>query len=341
MTGSVGADLLGERRSDPRALRPRAVGAPRQRHRSRPGSAAPCPGWPGRAGRTPPAAPPGRRGRPAENISGIRSRFSSPMPCSPLSTPPAATDAAHDLLAGGVRPAPSRRARARRTRSSGWRLPSPAWNTLSTSEVVAARRSRRPAPAPPGSSCAGHDGVVEVVVRLDPGDRAERRLAALPQQRPLGLVGGDAHVAHAVRRWRSSTIGAVSAVDAVRQADDLDQQGRRGVDRQPGVDVRLDGLQAELVHHLQRRRHDPRGDDRADRRRPGLDRCRSPSASCATAGGSGVSAHAHLGGDAEHPLAADEHAAQVVAGRLGILAAEHGHRAVGQHDLEGEDVRVR
>ena len=43
-----------------------------------------------------------------------------------------------------------------------------------------------------------HDRVVQVVVRLDPGDGAERRLAALPQQRPLGVVGGDAHGAHAV-----------------------------------------------------------------------------------------------------------------------------------------------
>ena len=34
--------------------------------------------------------------------------------------------------------------------------------------------------------------------------------------------------------------------------------------------------------------------------------------SVCTAGGFGVSSHAHLGGDAEHALAADEHAAQVV-----------------------------
>ena len=46
------------------------------------------------------------------------------------------------------------------------------------------------------------------------------------------------------------------------------------------------------------------------------------SSSVRTAGGFGVSRTRDPGGDPEHPLAADEDAAQVVAGRLGILAAE-------------------
>ena len=58
------------------------------------------------------------------------------------------------------------------------------------------------------------------------------------------------------------------------------------------------------------------------------------------AGGSGVSLTQTLVVDAEHPLAADERPAQVEAERLGVLAAEHGDRAVGQHDLEGDDVGV-
>ena len=135
-------------------------------------------------------------------------------------------------------------------------------------------------PAPPGSSRPRHHRVVQVVVRLDPGDRAERRLAPLPQQRPLGLVGGDAHRAHAVRSAAIAVIALGVGLDAVGQPDDLDEQRRRRVDRQPGVDVRLDGLQAQLVHHLHRRRHDAGGDDGAHRRRAGLDRRRSPSASC-------------------------------------------------------------
>ena len=90
----------GEVASDPRARPARGATSP-QRRRARQHLAGV--GQAGR-GRTPRAGAPGRRGRPAANMSGIRSRFSRPMPCSPLSTPPAATDDAHDLLAGGVDP---------------------------------------------------------------------------------------------------------------------------------------------------------------------------------------------------------------------------------------------
>ena len=102
---------------------------------------------------------------------------------------------------------------------------------------------------------------------------------------------------------------------------------------QPGVDVRLDGPQAQLVHHLHRRRHDPGGDHRADGRRAGVDR-REVHQHRADRRRVGRQADAHLGRDAEHALAADEDPAQVVARRLGILAAEHGHVAVREHDLE-------
>ena len=57
-----------------------------------------------------------------------------------------------------------------------------------------------------------------------------------------------------------------------------------------------------------------------------------------TTGGFGVSRTQIAVAIAAHPLAADERAAQVVPGRLGILAAEHGDAAIGQHHLDGEDV---
>ncbi len=126
--------------------------------------------------------------------------------------------------------------------------------------------------------------------------------------------------------------------DAVRQPDDLDEQRRRRIDREPGVDVGLDRLQAQLIHHLDRRRHHAGSDDAAHGRGAVLD---------------GVEVHqqrphrgrvlgeldAHGGRDPEHPLAPDERAAKVEPARLGILAAQHGERAVGKHDLDGEHVR--
>src|SRR3954468_14761240 len=65
----------------------------------------------------------------SENISGIRSRFSTPTPCSPVSTPPTLTHS---------RRISAPKASARSSSSSfitskmisGWMLPSPAWNTL-------------------------------------------------------------------------------------------------------------------------------------------------------------------------------------------------------------------
>ena len=88
-----------------------------------------------------------------------------------------------------------------------------------------------------------------------------------------------------------------------------------------------------------RRRDDTGGDHRAHRRGAVLD---GPEVHQHRAHRRrvGRQPHADLGGDAEHALAADEDAAQVVADRLGILAAEHGDRAVGQDDLERQDVGV-
>ena len=52
-------------------------------------------------------------------------------------------------------------------------------------------------------------------------------------------------------------------------------------------------------------------------------------------------AHRDPGGDAHRALAADEAAAQVVAGLVGLEAAEQRDRAVGEHDLDREHVRAR
>jgi hypothetical protein len=104
------------------------------------------------------------------------------------------------------------------------------------------------------------------------------------------------------------------------------------------VDVGLDHLDAQPVHHLQRGRHHPGGDDGAHCRRPVGD-LGEVHQHRAHGGRVGGEAHAHLRGDAEHALAADERAAQVVAVGFGFLAAQNGDRAVGEDHLGTEDVR--
>ena len=109
---------------------------------------------------------------------------------------------------------------------------------------------------------ARDDRVVQVVVGRDPGDRAERRLAALPEQRALGLVGRDAHGARTVRA--ADAADRVDLVrDAVGEAVDLDEQHRGGVARVARADVVLDRAGDLGVHHLERGGHDAGRDDPA------------------------------------------------------------------------------
>ena len=124
------------------------------------------------------------------------------------------------------------------------------------------------------------------------------------------------------------------------EADDLDEQRRRGVDRQPGMDVGLDGSEAQLVHHLDGGRHDAGGDDVAHRPGTVLD-AREVHQQRLHGGRVRRELHAHLGGDAEHALAADEHSAQVVPIRLRVLTAEHRDGSVRQDDLHRQHVRRR
>jgi hypothetical protein len=81
---------------------------------------------PGRTHPSPASAPPDRRGA---YCTAIRSRFSTPTPCSPVRQPPTST---HSFRISAPRPrsVPDRRACWRRNRISGCMLPSPAWKTL-------------------------------------------------------------------------------------------------------------------------------------------------------------------------------------------------------------------
>ena len=86
---------------------------------------------------------------------------------------------------------------------------------------------------------ARHDRVVQVVVGSDAGDRAERRLAALPQQRPLGVVGRDAGRHRAVLvRDLAHRVGLLG--DAGGQPVELHEQHRFRVARIARADEVLD-----------------------------------------------------------------------------------------------------
>ena len=170
----------------------------------------------------------------------------------------------------------------------------------------------------------------------DLGDRAERGLPALPQQGALRGVDGDANRADPVLASGGLHLPGLR-LDARLQAVDLDEQHGRGIRRVPGVREPFDRAHDASVHHLQRRRHHTARDDRRDRRRAVVhpleveehraDRRRERGEP--NAGGRD---------DPERSLRTDDDAAEVVADRRWPLAAEPDLRAVGQHDIERQDM---
>ena len=136
------------------------------------------------------------------------------------------------------------------------------------------------------------------------------------------VVGRDAHDSSRRAAARSRAIGVDLLGDAVGQAVDLDEQHGFGVARIARADEVLDGRGDPRVHHLQRGRQHAGGDDPAHGRGRGVDRAERAQHR-RDRGRVGREADRDAGRDAHRALGADEAAAQVVAGRVGLEAAEH------------------
>ena len=183
---------------------------------------------------------------------------------------------------------------------------------------------------------ARDDAVLHVVRRADPADRGERRLAALPHERPLGRVLRDARLEGVPRGDQPLDLGELR-VDLDLRAVELDDEHRDGARRVAALHGRLGRLDREGVHHLDGGGQDPRGDDVADGAGGVLDAAEADEHRLHRLGHPDRP-HGHLGGDAERALAADERAEQVVARVLGRGAAEVHDLAVRQHDLRAHHV---
>ena len=189
-----------------------------------------------------------------------------------------------------------------------------------------------------GSLRPRHDAVLRAVAGAQPADRAERLLAALPQQQPLLRRRSPAGL-RGRRSCRQMLDDPVAlAVEPGFQAVDFDQQDRLGVERKAEVKRRFDGDQNALIHHLQRRGDDAGADDLADRVGGVVDRSRTRRACVRTAFGLRVSRTQTLVTMAKRPLAADDRAGQVEPGRIFGRAADLHDAAVGQHGLDAQHV---
>ena len=119
---------------------------------------------------------------------------------------------------------------------------------------------------------------------------------------------------------------------------DLDEQHGRRVGRVTRVRERLHGSDDPLIHHLEGRRHDPRRDDRRDRRRAVLHR-REVHEHRRDRGRLRREANADGRHEPNGALGADDHASEVVARRLRSLRAQTHHAPIGEHDVHRQDVR--
>ena len=339
----TGDDRVGARRppprrrarSDPRALRhPLQLAAPAaarqhlQRVRAR------------RRDRTRRAAAPGRRGRRARTAAASGRASRCPTPCSPVSTPPAAMHVSRISVPAACTRSHTPGSR-RRTRCSGCRLPSPAWNTF-----IVMR------------SCVVGD-LVDAPQHLDElGARARPRRAGSSRARcgrsrrtPTCGPSTAGRVRRRRRRRARSTApcaardlayGVDLVGDTVGEPVDLDEQHGLGVARVAGADEVLDRAgDAARPSSRARPGSDAGRDDAAHGRGRGLDRVEGAQHR-RDRGRVGREPHRDPGRDAHRALGADE-AARGGRSRACRARARRARAdlAVGEHDVDREHVRRR
>ena len=260
----------------------------------------------------------------------------TPIPCSPVTVPPSASAAsyrsARAASSRGTAASPS----SRSSTNVGWRLPSPAWPNVPTSQPVARRRSPRSRGASPGSGSAARPRPPSARRRGAPA-RGTPCAGPGAASRPPGRPGpGSTDVAPDASQTGTAVSSSCAGGDA-RQVR-LDEQHRGGVAVEAqAVDV-VDGADREPVHELERHRARARRPSSPATARPprrATGRRRSASRAAAGAGRSRSVASVIR---PERPLRPDEQRDQPVARDvLDVLAAQPEDRPVGHHDLEAED----
>ena len=131
------------------------------------------------------------------NIRGMYFALSMPTPCSPVIEPPYSTHRSRIApdTSSARSASPSTRVVEQHQRVQ---VAVAGVEDVRHPDAVARRRARAIAAQHLGQRGPRDHAVLHDVVGADPADRGERRLAALPEQRPLGVVGGDPDLERAV-----------------------------------------------------------------------------------------------------------------------------------------------
>ena len=219
------------------------AGTGRAPRRTAAASAGACPGCRARRGRTPAAARSIAARSASENIHGIEHTLSTPIPCSPVSDPPASTHASRISAAScSARSAsPCDRGVVEHERvqvavAGVEHVPDP--QAVRGRELLdPAQRLRK--------ARARDDAVLDVVVGAHPAHGGEGGLAAVPERGPLGVVGRDPHLGGAAGRAQLLDAPA-GQLDLDGRPVELDEQDGARIARKAGVDGVLGGLDREL-----------------------------------------------------------------------------------------------
>src|SRR5712692_4533357 len=187
-----------------------------------------------------------------------------------------------------------------------------------------------------GQLGARHDTVVQVVVGLDATERADRALAACPQEVALGRTLGFAHRVALVLREHPTHRGH-QLEGRLGNAVDLGQEDRAGVGRIARLVVRLHRADGNPVHHLERRWDYAGSDDRGHRLAGRLDGGERGEQR-GDAGRGAQEAHLDLRDGAKRSFRADEYAAKVEPNAIRRISTYPLDASVGEHHLHAEDV---
>jgi hypothetical protein len=187
-----------------------------------------------------------------------------------------------------------------------------------------------------GNVAARDDAILGVVGRRQASEGSERRLATLPQQLALRIVGGAPDLARTVTLAnRAHGIGLVG--HGLAQSFQLNQQHRAGIHRVAGMGRFLDAAQRLAVQHLQRDRRDALRSDGGNRIGRIVDGVENREQRFDSFGDLGE-LDRNRGYDRHRAFGSDEQAGQIVAAGIHGLATHVRDAAVGQHHLEPGNV---